>query len=123
MTFAQSMALINEYVSKIREYLRSEKLDMSKAFYMQCYSAFLKMCDENDEAPRLYEQYQLILANFVNQEILPNVNKRSGDSFGLLQEFVSLFNKFTIFTQSIKKMFDYLDRYYLKNGTNQENLS
>lgn len=41
----------------------------------------------------------------------------------MLKEYVSLFKKFNIFTFSMKKMFDYLDRYYLKNGNNLEGLA
>jgi len=40
-----------------------------------------------------------------------------GESRELLEEYVRQWKKYTIFTFSMKKMFDYLDRYYLKNGS------
>jgi hypothetical protein len=42
---------------------------------------------------------------------------RVGDSRDLLEEYVDQWNKYTILTFSLKKMFDYLDRYYLKSGS------
>jgi hypothetical protein len=42
-----------------------------------------------------------------------------GDSQEFLQEYVKQWKKFTIFVMVMKKMFDYLDRYFLKNAGSQ----
>jgi len=42
-----------------------------------------------------------------------------GDSQEFLQEYVKKWKKFTIFVMVMKKMFDYLDRYFLKNAGSQ----
>ena len=58
MTFDECKGLINQYVSKINEYLRSGKMDMKPQLYMQTYTSIVKICDENDKAPDLYILYQ-----------------------------------------------------------------
>jgi len=48
--------------------------------------------------------------------VLPAINKHVGNSNALVQEFNTQWKQFGIYTFSMKKMYDYLDRYYLKNG-------
>lgn len=123
MTFPECQDLINQYVFKINEYLRTQKMEMKPQLYMKVYTAFVKMCDENDKAPELYQLYKQILDNYINQEILPSINNKVGDSAALLKDYVFQWKQFNLFTCSMKKMFDYLDRYYLKNGNHMENLA
>lgn len=112
-----------QYVEKVQTYLSTGTMNMKPKFYMDVYSAFVSMCDEHDKGSDLYHLYKEIMRNYINQEILPHINSKVGDSAGMLKEYVSLFKKFNIFTFSMKKMFDYLDRYYLKNGNNLEGLA
>lgn len=41
---------------------------------------------------------------------------KSGESAEFLAEYVKQWNQYTLYTFSVIKMFNYLDRYYLKNS-------
>jgi hypothetical protein len=49
--------------------------------------------------------------------LYPSIQAKVGDSNQFLEEYIAQWKKFSIFTFSMKKLFDYLDRYYLKNGS------
>ena len=45
-----------------------------------------------------------------------NIQLKVGESFNFLKEYVFMWNQYNIFTASFKRLFEYLDRYYLKNS-------
>jgi len=83
---------------------------------MQTYTCIVRLCDEYDKAADLYIEYQSLLDNYITHKIYPNIQSKVGDSKEFLAEYVQQWKNYTIFTFSMKKMFEYLDRYYLKNG-------
>ena len=51
--------------------------------------------------------------SYINTEALPQIESKRGDA--LLTTFVQQWNNFLLFSRMVDKMFDYLNRYYLKN--------
>jgi len=83
---------------------------------MQTYTCIVRLCDEYDKAADLYLEYQQLLSNYMNNKIYTSIQSKVGDSKEFLAEYCQQWKNYTIFTFSMKKMFEYLDRYYLKNG-------
>ena len=73
----------------------------------------LRLCDDLDKAKDLNEYYKKTLHDHISNSILPNLRKLK-DEF-LLKEFVRQWQNYTILVHFMRKMFNYLDRYYLKN--------
>mmetsp|Transcript_8828 Transcript_8828/g.6568 ORF Transcript_8828/g.6568 Transcript_8828/m.6568 type:complete len:107 (+) Transcript_8828:156-476(+) len=80
----------------------------------------LKLCDENDKAKDLNDYFRNTLLAHISQRIVPTLKKLRDDS--LLKEFVRQWQNYTILVHFMRKMFNYLDRYYLKN-TNMQTLA
>lgn len=80
---------------------------------MACYAQVLRMCDEFDKAKDLNQYYIDTLKNYISSKIVPNLNSKKGDQ--LLTEFVKEWQNYTVLVHFLRKMFNYLDRYYLKN--------
>jgi len=66
--------------------------------------------------------YQDRIKAFIKNVYEPSIKKKVGDHREFLEEYCKMWKKFTLFIFTIKKLFDYLDRYYLKNA-GQSNLA
>ena len=77
----------------------------------------LKLCDELDKAKDLNEYYKKTLQDHITESILPHLKKQKEES--LLREFHKQWQNYTILVHFMRKMFNYLDRYYLKNSNMQ----
>ena len=82
---------------------------------MKTYSCIVKLCDVDDQAPDLYAIYQELLNKYINDTIYPSIQTKAGESREFLIEYAAQWKKYTIFVFCLKKMFDYLDRFYLKH--------
>jgi len=82
---------------------------------MQSYTCIVRLCDENDAAEDLFVLFKKYLTNYIDKEAYPPIQSKLGDTREFLAEYINQFKQFTLFLQSIKKMFEYLDRYYLRN--------
>jgi hypothetical protein len=74
----------------------------------------LRLCDELDKAKDLNEYYRNTLNSQLEKRIVPEILKYREDA--LLKEYVRQYKNFTILVHFMRKMFSYLDRYYLKNS-------
>jgi len=87
---------------------------------MDSYSGILRLSDEQDKSAELYDVYQQRLTMFITSTVEVNLRKKrasyGSDSREFLQEYCSQWKKFTIYVFTLKKQFDYLDRYFLKNA-------
>ena len=91
-------------------------MSMKPGQYMKCWTYIIRMCDEQDKAADLYVEYRKILDDYINQTIVKDLQNNVSDSRAFLEMYVKNWRTYTVFTFSMKKMFDYLDRYYLRNG-------
>eukprot|EP00349_Pseudokeronopsis_sp_Brazil_P000789 CAMPEP_0202959952 /NCGR_PEP_ID=MMETSP1396-20130829/4148_1 /ASSEMBLY_ACC=CAM_ASM_000872 /TAXON_ID= /ORGANISM="Pseudokeronopsis sp., Strain Brazil" /LENGTH=144 /DNA_ID=CAMNT_0049678869 /DNA_START=44 /DNA_END=478 /DNA_ORIENTATION=- len=109
-----------DYVKRVINYLETRQMEQSHSNYIKCYSMVLKLCDENDKAKDLNDYFRNTLLAHISQRIVPTLKKLRDDS--LLKEFVRQWQNYTILVHFMRKMFNYLDRYYLKN-TNMQTLA
>ena len=81
--------------------------------FLKCYNMVSKLADEFNLAEDLYEMYKKKIF-----EMLAMVEKalqtKTGSTNSFLIEYVDQWRKFTFFTYAIRKVFKYLDRFYLK---------
>lgn len=107
----------NDYICRVINYLDTKALEQSHKNYIKCYSMVLRLCDELDKAKDLNEYYKKTLNEHISNSIMPNLNKLKEEA--LLKEFVRQWQNYTILVHFMRKMFNYLDRYYLKNSNMQ----
>lgn len=107
---------IDIYIDKIFEYLKTGKMNLPPKQYMKTYSCIIKLSDEYDLGADLYNIYKEKIDFFLENVVFDKIKSKIGDSQEFLSEYMLQWKNFTIFSFSLKKMFDYLDRYYLKNG-------
>jgi hypothetical protein len=85
---------------------------------MECYNYVIKLSDEQSMSEDLYEMYKKKIA-----EMLARVEKalqqKAGNANAFLVEYVDQWRKFTLFTNAIRKVMQYLDRFHLKNQGDQ----
>ena len=112
---------IDSYLSKIMEYLKTGKMNMKPGQFMTTYTTIIRICDEQDKAQDLYLIYKKILQTYIKEQITSSIQMKVGDSREFLEEYVKQWRQYTIFTFSMKKMFDYLDRYFLKTSKPTDN--
>lgn len=78
------------------------------------YSVVLKICDELDKAKELHEYYKKKLTDYIEKVVLVSLEHKEEEV--LLKYYIKQWKDFTILVHFIRKMFAYLDRYYLKNN-------
>lgn len=84
--------------------------------YMATYTIIVQLCDGADMGCDLYLKYKSILEEYISKFITPKIQSKLGDSREFLEEYVKQWKKYTIMVFSMRKMFDYLDRFYLRNA-------
>jgi len=82
---------------------------------MQTYTCIVRLSDEQDESHKLYDIYTNMIEIYIKKRLQAALQTKS-NSHEFLEEYVKQWKKFTIFVMAMKKMFDYLDRYFLKNA-------
>lgn len=107
---------IDAYLDCIYTYLRTGKSNLRPKQYMRTYTYIVKLSDESDQAEDLYEIYKTKLTEYINRVVNPAINTKINNSREFLVEYVQQWKQYSILVFAAKKMFDYLDRYYLKNG-------
>ena len=70
----------------------------------------LRICDELDKAKELNEYFKKTLSEHIRTEVLPTLQKLKQDV--LIREFVRQWKDFTILVHYMRKMFNYLVRYF-----------
>ena len=107
---------LQQYDNLIQNYLKTGKIDIKPKQFIETYSMIVKLSDESDMSEELYFVYKEQFKAYMETHVLPAITKHVGDSSAIVSEFNSQWKQFGIYTFSMKKMYDYLDRYYLKNG-------
>lgn len=115
MSFDKAKQLIQtNYVDKVIAFLRKEaKRGATNSEFMKVYEVVMNQCDAQDNGQGLYAYFQKIIADYVEEQALPYTLGKKGTQ--LLEAWVEQWNNYTIFCKLLNRMFDYLNRYYLKN--------
>ena len=80
---------------------------------MQTYACVVKLSDDNEGLSDLYKLYKDKVKNYLDK-INQTLVAKSSDTREFLKEYTDLWNKYTIYVYSLNRIFDYLDRFYLK---------
>lgn len=74
----------------------------------------LKICDELDKAKELHDYFKKKLAEHIQKVVLASLERKEEEV--LLKYYIKQWKDYTILVHFMRKMFVYLDRYYLKNN-------
>ena len=74
----------------------------------------MHQCDNNDNGGKLYQYVQLIFKDYITNEALRLIKQRQ-DQGQLIEGYLKAFDNYAMLAKLMDRMFDYLNRYYLKN--------
>lgn len=74
----------------------------------------LKICDELDKAKELHDYFKSKLESHIKMNVVSELEGKEEEV--LLRHFIKLWKDYIILVHFLRKMFNYLDRYYLKNN-------
>lgn len=74
----------------------------------------LKICDELDKAKELHDYFKKKLLEHIQKVVIASLDHKEEEV--LLKYYIKQWKDYTILVHFIRKMFVYLDRYYLKNN-------
>ena len=115
MSFEEAIAYIEEnYVGRVLAYLRGDqKRVVNNKQYMEVFSLVVHQCDVEDKNAQLHAYYEETCVKYIQKELRPFLVNQTGQN--MLERFVTCWEKFTTFSKCMEKMFEYLNRFYLKN--------
>lgn len=113
--FAEAEKFVQEnYVDKVLAFLRGDSdRVVQNADYMKTYNLMLYQCDQEDANGHLYDYFERCVNSYIVDELLPFSKGKTGDR--LLEAYVKCYENFLMYSKLLDRMFDYLNRYYLKN--------
>ena len=102
------------YVDKVLAFLNgtSDRVT-NNSDYMKVYNLMLYQCDQEDNNNHLYNYFERIINSYIVDHLIPFTKGKQGEQ--MLEAFVKCWQNFSMFSKLMEKMFDYLNRYYLKN--------
>lgn len=74
----------------------------------------MHQCDNNDNGGKLYQYVQQIFKDYIQNEALRLIKQRQ-DQGQLIEGFLKAFDNYAMLAKLMDRMFDYLNRYFLKN--------
>lgn len=108
-----SMQIRDCYITKVREFMNNVSARVvSNKEYMRVYNIVMNQCDQQDNGQKLHNLYCTVLEQYLRDDALRYINDHK---FEFLHAFVKVWDNYTMFAKLLDKMFDYLNRYYLKN--------
>ena len=101
-------------MDKVLAFLRGDSSRVTNnADYMKVYNLMLYQCDQEDNNNHLYAYFERVVNSYITDELIPFTKGKTGER--MLDAFVKCWTNFTMFSKLMERMFDYLNRYYLKN--------
>jgi hypothetical protein len=67
-----------------------------------------------DNGAKLYRYFQEVVKNYLKDVAVPQVNEKRGTS-GVMTAYLKVWDNYAMLVKLLDRMFDYLNRYYLKN--------
>lgn len=104
----------DSYINKVLAFMKGESARVvSNKEYMRVYGIVMNQCDQQDNGAKLHTLYLQTLESYIRKDALAYMNSRPRVEF--LEAFVKVWENYTMFAKLLDKMFDYLNRYFLKN--------
>ena len=72
---AVGQALIDGYLEKLIEYMKTNTLTMTNKQYIDTYQKIVQLADELDRAAELYLYYKQIIENYIKNNTVEIINK------------------------------------------------
>ena len=116
LKYEEAKALIKrEYVDKVFGFLRGELTYVTKSKdFVKVHEVVMHQCDAQDNAGKLYQYFQEIIREYLKNEALIYI-KRHQEQGNIITAFIKQWDNFAMLAKLMDRMFDYLNRYYLKN--------
>lgn len=106
--------MIEEYYDSILAVLFNDALKVKPGQFMECYTQIVQLHDEYKLGQNLYSIFKSKIKIYIAKRTLQQIDRKNGNSREFLDEYNKQWNKFTILVLTMKKVFHYLDRFYLK---------
>jgi len=86
---------------------------VSNKEYLKVYGVVMAQCDQQDNGALLYSLFLKTLEEYINQIAHSYMRQQPKEQY--LQAFVKIWTDYNMYAKLLDKMFDYLNRYFLKN--------
>ena len=116
LSLADGEREIDNYLQILFNYLDTGIMKQNPRQYMKTYTCIVKLSDECDKSAELYQIFQQRIDHYIQNRVQKALQNKMGQSQEFLKEYCEQWKKFAIFTFCMKKIFEYLDRYHLKNA-------
>ena len=83
------------------------------ATYIKVNSIVMNQCDQQDNGEKLFNFCEDVISRFIKHECLTKMTMKTGQQ--LVETYVQVWKNYLLFSRLLDKMFEYLNRYYLKN--------
>lgn len=106
-----------QYTKLILDHIREVATFQAQppALFVQLYSQVQKLCDFSDEFTKFYlTKYESTLLDYVEQDVVPHLCACL-DQGHILEGLIKSWENFAMLSYMMKRMFSYLDRFYLRN--------
>jgi len=115
MTVEQGLELIQEErVAPLLKYLKTGAFEnKTNMTFMKAYSVVVQFADKEPTAPKLYAYYTKVISDFCT-EVMPQLKVLTGEEF--LRKLAELWQKQTILVFWMQRVFQYLDRLFIKKN-------
>ena len=100
-------------MGNLLKYLRGEQTSVtSPGVFQEVIVHIQEQCDLNDNSAKMHLLYKKLLSEYFEQVVNVAMLGQIGEHF--LLTLVEQWNKYTMFTMLLNRLFDYVDRNHLK---------
>ena len=103
----------DKYIGNLLRFLQGEQASVTSPGVFQDVIVYIQeQCDLNDNSSKMHQLYKKLLAEYFEEVVHPKMQGQMGENF--LLTLVEQWNKYTMFTMLLNRLFDYVDRNHLK---------
>lgn len=114
MTVEQGLKLIaDQRVQPLLNYLKTDVFEKkTNVTFMMAYSVVVQFCEQETDSVKLYSYYKRVIENYCEESVVL-VKGCTGEE--LLEKLAKLWDKQTILVFWMRRVFQYLDRYFTQS--------
>ena len=107
--------IYDNYVGKLLRFLRGEVSRVANNMeFMKVYQVIIYQCDNTDNNEEINQICEEFIAEYLQNEVSPKIKGKHGEQ--LIQNLVSVWDNYCIYSKMMDRIFEYLNRFYLKNS-------
>lgn len=111
-TLETGQAYLQEFIDTVLEFLETRNLKPSNSPFIKCYTIVYKLSDQTVDAEVLFQFLKDVLTKHLRNTCIRKLSELTANA--LLKEFMKQWSDYLILARWMSKVFNYLDRYYLK---------